>query len=74
VVHLSVQDDGRGLVMSGHEPSLRLGGRGLRNLRVRAARIGARVRFYDARPGLGVEFIFERPESGFVARTNPVPL
>ena len=36
-----------------------LSGRGLNNIRNRAAQIGAAVRFYDARPGLGVEFRFQ---------------
>ena len=58
-VHLAIEDDGQGagsaLVPGRSGP---LAGRGLNNIRNRAAQIGATVRFYDAAPGLGVQFSF----------------
>jgi signal transduction histidine kinase len=60
VVCLAIEDDGRGA-----RPAVTVGqggqlaGRGLNNIRNRAGQIGASVRFYDARPGLGVEFRFQ---------------
>jgi signal transduction histidine kinase len=59
-VFLVIEDDGRGAppaVTSSH--GTQLAGRGLNNIRNRAAQIGAAVRFYDAAPGLGVEFRFQ---------------
>lgn len=50
---LSVTDDGRGL-----GSGFRDGGRGLNNIRLRAAEIGATVRFDDAGPGTRVQFRF----------------
>lgn len=55
VAYLSVADNGRGLPP--HE-AMRQGARGLMNIRVRAEKIGATVRFYDAQPGAGIEFAF----------------
>lgn len=55
-VHLLVSDNGKGL-----PPLVATGkgrGRGLNNIRVRADKMGAEVRFTDAQPGLGVEFVF----------------
>lgn len=54
VVYLSVEDDGVGMPA----PQDRGQGRGLGNLRVRAEKIGAQVRFYATWPGTGVEFSF----------------
>lgn len=56
-VCLSVCDDGVGL---GHAAVLgvRDGGRGMGNIRLRAAEIGAEVTFADARPGTCVRFRF----------------
>lgn len=54
-VYLYVEDNGVGMsrdVAGGG------GGRGLGNLRVRAAKLGARIHFYNAKPGTGVEFRF----------------
>lgn len=59
-VYVAIEDDGQGfgsplaVGLSGT-----LSGRGLNNIRNRAAQIGAAVRFYDASPGLGVEFRFQ---------------
>jgi len=50
---LSVSDNGKGL-----GPGYREGGRGLGNIRLRAAELGATVRFDDARPGTCVLFRF----------------
>ncbi len=50
---LSVQDNGKGL-----GEGFRAGGRGLNNIRLRAAEIGATVRFDDAAPGTCVQFRF----------------
>ncbi len=50
---LSVTDNGKGL-----GEGFRDGGRGLNNIRLRAAEIGATVRFEDARPGTRVHFRF----------------
>jgi len=52
-VLLSVADDGVGL-----GAGFRDGGRGVSNIRVRAAAIGATVRFHDGLPGTRVEFRF----------------
>lgn len=54
VVYLSVEDDGVGMPA----PEDRTTGRGLGNIRVRAEKIGARVRYYGTWPGTGVEFSF----------------
>ena len=54
-VYLSVTDDGVGL----QRPQTRLAHqRGLGNLRARAGKLGAELRFFNARPGTGVEFAF----------------
>lgn len=50
---LSVTDNGRGV-----GEAFREGGRGLNNIRLRAAEIGATVRFEDAAPGTRVQFRF----------------
>ena len=66
-VHLAIEDDGRGAAIVAPGTGLQLPGRGLNNIRNRAAQIGAAVRFYEAAPGLGVEFRFaprDRPGSG----------
>lgn len=58
-VYLAIEDDGQGAsaaVASGQAG--RVVGRGLSNIRNRAAQIDACVRFYDAAPGFGVEFRF----------------
>lgn len=64
-VYLAIEDDGRGARI---DPGLRRGshlvGRGLNNILNRAAQIGAIVRFYDAAPGLGVEFRFKSQQQG----------
>ncbi len=61
-VYLSVADDGIGMAV-GSAPGK--GQRGLGNLRARASKLGARLRFFDARPGTGVEFVFPtlRPDA-----------
>jgi nitrate/nitrite-specific signal transduction histidine kinase len=55
VAYLSVSDNGCGLPPA---DAIRPGARGLMNIRVRAEKIGATVRFYDAGPGTGIEFAF----------------
>jgi signal transduction histidine kinase len=50
---LSVRDDGKGL-----GDGFRQGGRGLANIRIRAAELGATVAFDDAMPGTAVTFRF----------------
>lgn len=58
-VHLAIEDDGQGASLAAKAgQSGQLTGRGLNNIRNRAAQIGAAVHFYDAAPGLGVEFRF----------------
>jgi len=58
-VYLSVTDNGVGLPADlSPGPTSNGGGRGLKNIRDRAERIGAQVRFIDAEPGVGVEFAF----------------
>lgn len=58
-VYLSVTDNGVGLPNPlSPAPTSQGGGRGLKNIQDRAERIGALVRFYDAAPGVGVEFAF----------------
>ncbi|WP_180683265.1 sensor histidine kinase [Tepidicella baoligensis] len=54
-VYLCVEDNGIGLSV---DPSASGNGRGLGNLRVRAAKLGAHIRFYSVNPGTGVEFRF----------------
>lgn len=60
-VFLSVTDNGVGL---GEEPDLafRDGGRGISNIRLRAIKIGADVRFRTVQPGTCVSFCFDAPE------------
>lgn len=55
VAYLAVADNGCGLPP---REAMRQGARGLMNIRVRAEKIGATVRFYDAQPGTGIEFAF----------------
>lgn len=55
VVHMCVEDNGIGLGASA--PSER-SGRGLSNIRVRAQKVGARVRFYHLSPGAGIQLVF----------------
>ncbi len=55
-VHLSVEDNGLG--MGATSTASGSGGRGLANIRLRASKLGAQVRFYDASPGTGMEFVF----------------
>lgn len=57
-VYLSVEDDGIGMPPDGH----RTHGRGLNNIKVRAGKIGAVVRYYPTWPGTGVELAF--PQEG----------
>ncbi len=58
-VYLAIEDDGQGAsVAVAPGQVVRIVGRGLSNIRNRAEQIGAHVRFYDAAPGLGVEFRF----------------
>ena len=56
-VELCVRDDGVGL---GHIDGLRTsgGGRGMGNIRLRAAELGVAVSFEEARPGTCVRFLF----------------
>lgn len=54
-VHLTVSDNGVGPSHLAVHPT---GGRGLDNICVRAAKMGAIVRFFDAMPGFGVELVF----------------
>jgi signal transduction histidine kinase len=56
-VELSVCDNGIGLGLT-PDQAFRDGGRGIGNIRLRAAEIGANVRFSDARPGACVSFSF----------------
>jgi signal transduction histidine kinase len=56
-VELSVCDNGIGLGLM-PDQAFRDGGRGIGNLRLRAAEIGADVRFSDGRPGACVSFSF----------------
>lgn len=55
---LSVSDNGKGL-----GEGFRAGGRGLANIRIRAAELGATVAFDDACPGTTVAFRFPAPPS-----------
>ena len=50
---LSVADDGTGLGSGSRD-----GGRGMSNIRLRAAELGGTVRFHDAKPGVCVVFRF----------------
>lgn len=54
-VYLNVEDNGIGFTPDGEGGNK---GRGLGNLRVRAAKLGAHIRFYTNNPGTGVEFKF----------------
>ena len=54
-VMLSIQDNGRGMA-EGLRSSV--GGRGLKNIRLRAAKLGATVQFFDTHPGTVVAFCF----------------
>lgn len=65
IVHLAIEDDGLGSSLA--LQAGRFGpqaGRGLNNIRNRAAQIGAELSFYDASPGLGVEFRFAAAGQG----------
>jgi signal transduction histidine kinase len=55
VIYLAVEDNGVGMP----PPEERGHGRGLGNIRVRAEKIGAHIRYYSAWPGTGVEFAFQ---------------
>jgi len=70
-VYLSVIDDGIGMAV-GSAPGK--GQRGLGNLRARASKLGARLRFFDAQPGTGVEFVFPtpRPDAGSPSKGPPL--
>lgn len=58
-IYLAIEDDGQGAsVAVAPGQAVHVVGRGLSNIRNRAEQIGACVRFYDAAPGLGVEFRF----------------
>ena len=57
---LSLRDDGRG--MSNAATSVR--GKGLANMRARAARVGAAIDFADAAPGTRVSLRLQVPEAG----------
>lgn len=59
-VLLSVCDNGVGLGV-GPDAAFRVGGRGIANIRLRAAEIGAEVRFIDMVPGTCVQFLFAPP-------------
>ncbi len=59
-VELSVCDNGRGLGPDG-AAARREGGRGMRNIRMRAAELGVEVEFADAGPGTCVRFLFPVP-------------
>lgn len=59
-VELSVCDNGRGLGPDGASVQ-REGGRGMRNIRLRAAELGVQVEFADAGPGTCVRFLFPLP-------------
>ncbi len=62
VIYLAIADDGVGSVATlAQGAGGRGAGRGLNNIRSRAERVGASVRHYDARPGLGIEFRFAPP-------------
>lgn len=65
-VELCVRDDGVGM---GHAAGqgARGGGRGLGNIRLRAAELGVSVAFEDARPGTRVRFLFPLQKSSSVA-------
>ena len=54
-VYLTVTDDGLGMQRPPAKPQAQ---RGLGNLRARAGKLGALVRFFDAHPGTGIEFAF----------------
>lgn len=54
-VMLSIQDNGRGMA-EGLRASV--DGRGLKNIRLRAAKLGATVQFFDTHPGTVVAFCF----------------
>lgn len=54
-VFLTVHDDGVGVKSLN---GLCHRGRGLENIRVRTKKMGVRLRYYDARPGFGVELVF----------------
>jgi signal transduction histidine kinase len=60
-VYLSVSDNGVGLG-AGPDPAFRDGGRGISNIRLRAAEIGAEVRFSTEPPGTCVCFCFAGPD------------
>lgn len=65
-VYLTVTDDGLGMQRPHTKPQAQ---RGLGNLRARAGKLGAQVRFFDAHPGTGIEFAFPihrtfTPEAG----------
>lgn len=65
-VELSVCDDGVGLGALS-DGGLREGGRGMGNIRMRAAELGVEVQFMDAHPGTCVRFLFPLQPSGSVA-------
>lgn len=67
---LSVTDDGVGLGGS-PDGALRSGGRGISNIRLRAAEIGADVRFSDACPGTCVSLTFV--PAGVAGHAAPPP-
>lgn len=57
-IGLSVADNGVGLGAASHE-LFQGGGRGIGNIRLRAAEIGATVHFSSAQPGACVSFVFD---------------
>ena len=59
MIGLAIADDGIGSAAAlAQGASGRGAGRGLNNIRSRAELIGANMRYYDAAPGLGIEFRF----------------
>ena len=64
-VELCIRDDGVGLAADGR-PFSSGGGRGMGNIRLRAAELGVAVAFEDARPGTCVRFLFP-------VQPSPVP-
>ncbi|HEX5805624.1 MAG TPA: ATP-binding protein [Macromonas sp.] len=55
VVHMCVEDNGIGMGASMPTSGR---GRGLNNIRVRAQKVGARVRVYHLSPGTGIQLVF----------------
>lgn len=68
-VYLSVADNGVGLG-EGPASAFRDGGRGISNIRLRAAEIGAEVRFSTVPPGTCVRFCFSEPVRSGVQVTD----